>query len=221
VNGQDVTSYVREHPFFKALGEAQLRDLARMASLQELDRGQILGLEGDRCTAVYLIMEGRIRAIKMSASGRQQVLGEFEPGEAFYMVPAVDGGPLPVTTRTATRATLLRFSRQDFLHLVQHHPSVSMEVLTNLAHRMRRMTSLVEDLSLRSVSERLAKMLLKRAESAHAQRMTQREMAAQLGTVREVVARNLSQFQDEGWIEVHRGSIEIIDPQALRQEAAI
>jgi CRP/FNR family transcriptional regulator len=86
---------------------------------------------------------------------------------------------------------------------------------------MRRMTSLVEDLSLRSVSERLAKMLLERAQSVHAQRMTQREMAAQLGTVREVVARNLSQFQSKGWIEVHRGSIEIIDLQALRQEAAI
>ncbi|MFP3897600.1 MAG: Crp/Fnr family transcriptional regulator [Anaerolineales bacterium] len=216
-----VTDYVRDHPFFEGLGETRLHDLTRMTTLQELDQGQILGLEGDRCTSVYFVVEGRIRAIKMSAVGREQVLGEFEPGEAFYMVPALDDGPLPVTTRTATRATLLRLACQDFIRLIKRHPPVAMQVLTTLAHRMRRLTSLIEDLSLRSVSERLAKMLLKRAESAHSQRVTQREMAAQLGTVREVVARNLAQFQEQGWIEVHRGSIEIIDPQALRREATI
>ncbi|MFO7916709.1 MAG: Crp/Fnr family transcriptional regulator [Anaerolineae bacterium] len=221
MNVPRVTDYVRGHPFFEGLKEAQLHDLTRMAALQKLDEEQILGLEGDRCTSVYFVVEGRIRAIKMSAGGRKQVLGEFEPGEAFYMVPALDDGPLPVTTRTATRATLLRFSRQDFLGLVERHPPLAMQVLNTLAQRMRRLTSLVEDLSLRSVSERLAKMLLERAESARTQRITQREMAAQLGTVREVVARNLSQFQEQGWIEVHRGSIEIIDPQALRREAAI
>ncbi len=221
MNVPNVAEYVRENPFFGALEEAQLRGLTRMGALQEMNAGQILGLEGDRCTSVYFVLEGRIRAIKMSVGGRKQVLGEFEPGEAFYMVPALDGGLLPVTTRTVTRVTLLRFSRQDFLRLVERHPSMAMEVLTTLARRMRRLTSLVEDLSLRSVSERLAKMLLQRAESAHVQRMTQREMAAQLGTVREVVSRNLTQFQEQGWIEVHRGSIEIIDPQALRREAAI
>lgn len=221
MNSPSVTDYVRGHPFFDTLEESQVRDLTRMGAVKKMDPEQILGLEGEDCTSVYFVMEGRIRAIKMSLGGREQVLGEFEPGEAFYMVPALDGGPLPVTTRTATRATLLRFSRQDFVRLVERHPPMAMQILTALAHRMRRLTSLVEDLSLRSVSERLAKMLLERAESAHAQRMTQREMAAQLGTVREVVARNLSQFQDQGWIEVHRGSIEIIDPQALRREAAI
>lgn len=216
-----VTDYVRGHPFFDTLEEQELDALTRMGTLHKMDRGQILGLEGEDCMSVYFVMEGRIRAIKMSLGGREQVLGEFEPGEAFYMVPALDGGPLPVTTRTATRATLLRFSRQDFFELVERHPPMAMRVLTTLARRMRRLTSLVEDLSLRSVSERLAKMLLQRAESAHAQRITQREMAAQLGTVREVVARNLSQFQDRGWIELHRGSIEVIDAQALRREAAI
>ena len=93
------------------------------------------------------------------------------------------------------------------------------------------LSSLVEDLALRSVPERLARLLLARIESgcqgsaygsraATRRRMTQREMAAQLGTVREVVARNLADLERRGWIQVRRGVIEIVDPDALRAFAS-
>jgi len=142
---------------------------------------------------------------------------EVQPGEAFYLVPALDGGPLPVTTQAATRARVLALSRQSFLALLRDHPSVARRVLLSLAQRLRRLSSLVADLSLRSVPERLARLLVDLARSPGGRRMTQREMAAQLGTVREVVARALKKFEGEGWIRVQRGRIEILDLEALVQ----
>jgi len=209
--------YLAAHPYFRALSPVELAKIAQLASSRTLARGEMLALEGDACTSVYFVVQGRIRAFKISPQGREQVVSELGAGQAFYIPPALDGGPLPVTTQAATKATLISFSRQDFLLLLQRHPSIAMQVLVDLARRLRQLSSLVEDLSLRSVQERLARVLLERAGTSEGRHLTQREMAAQLGTVREVLARALSQFEHQGWIRVRRGLIEIIDPQALRR----
>ncbi len=212
-----IRQFLAAHPYFQGLSAPEVARVAQLAAWRTLSRGEILALEGEACTAVYFVVQGRVRALKMSPQGREQVVNELHAGQAFYTAPALDGGPLPVTTQAATKALLLSFARQDFLALLQEHPSVAMQVLTDLARRLRQLSSLVEDLSLRSVSERLARLLIERAEAPEKQRITQREMAAQLGTVREVLARTLSQFERRGWIRLHRGVIEIVDLQALRQ----
>ena len=119
--------------------------------------------------------------------------------------------------RAATRATLVAFPREAFRRILTQHPPVARPVLRDLAVRLRRCTVLIEDLSLRTVPERLARLLLERArEAPETRRMTQQEMAMQLGTVREVVARSLAQFEAQGWIHMERGTIEILDLGALR-----
>jgi CRP-like cAMP-binding protein len=148
------------------------------------------------------------------------VVAELEPGEPFYLVPALDDQPLPVTTQAATRATLLRLPRADLLALLQEQPDLTLGLLRYLARRLRQLTTLVEGLALYTVPQRLARLLAERAAAPDAQRITQREMAAQLGTVREVVARTLAQFAERGWLRLGRGSIEILDLQALRELAA-
>jgi CRP/FNR family cyclic AMP-dependent transcriptional regulator len=219
VSADPIRQFLAKHPHFGSLDAAQLDDVARRASLRRLMRGEVLALEGDPCTAVYLVMEGRIYAFKISPQGREQVVNELQSGQVFYLVPALDNGPLPTTTQAATRATVIVFGREDFADLLHRYPSLSVHLLTAMAERLRRLSTLVEDLSLRSVSQRLARLLVGQVESPGRHRMTQREMAAQLGTVREVVARSLSQFESQGWIRVRRGAIEIIDLEALREES--
>jgi len=211
--------YLTEHPYFRDLDRRQITEIARQAMMRALLRGEILALEGEPCTTVYLLLEGRVRALKMSPQGREQVVRELRPPQAIYLAPALDGGPLPATTRAATRATLVAFPRDAMVDILSRYPSVAMQVLRDMATRLRRFTSLIEDLSLRTVPERLAKLLLERAESPDAHRITQQEMAVQLGTVREVVARALAQFEAQGWIHVQRGTIEILDLDALREIA--
>jgi len=214
-----IASYLAQHPYFRHLGPPQITAIARLATLRTLLRGEILALEGEPCTTVYLLVEGRIRALKMSPQGREQVVRELWVPQPIYLVPALDGGPLPATTRAATRATLLGFPCDALVDLLAHEPSIAMRVLRELAARLRRFTSLIEDLSLRTVPERLAKLLIERAESPEPQRVTQQEMAIQLGTVREVVARSLAQFEGQGLIHVQRGTIEILDLDALHKLA--
>jgi CRP-like cAMP-binding protein len=215
-----VREYLHQFIYFRDLGASDLDHVASLTSLRTLARGEMLSLEGDPCTMVYFVIEGRVRAYKISPQGREQVVTEIQAGQSFYLAPALDGGPLPTSTQAATRAILLCISGQDFVALLQRYPPLAMHVLVDFASRLRRLSSLVEDLSLRSVSERLARLLVARAQSPDGHSMTQREMAAQLGTVREVIARTLMQFEREGWIRVRRGVIEIVDLAALQDLVA-
>jgi CRP/FNR family cyclic AMP-dependent transcriptional regulator len=214
-----IRAFLAHHVYFEDLDEGELLRIARLATPRHLARDEILGLEGDPPTAVYFLMRGSVRALKLSPQGREQVVNLLGPGHAFYMVPALDGSALPVTTQAVEDSELLFFSRDDFVRTLHDHPSVAIHVLTALARRLRQMSALVEDLALRTVPQRLARLLVQEARSPASQtrgrRMTQREMAAQLGTVREVVARTLREFETQGWIGVHRGVIEIIDVDEL------
>jgi len=210
-----VQQYLATHSFFRELESKQVEEIVRLATVMQLDRGQILALEGEPCSAIYMVISGRLRAYKMTAQGREQVVSVLQPGHAFYLVPALDGAPLPTTTQALTRATVLRISRQDLLLLMARYPSVAMNVAIDLARRLRQVTTLVEDLALRTVPERLARLLLQTARGSPEHRLTQREMATRLGTVREVIARTLAQFEERGWIRLQRGIIEIIDVQSL------
>lgn len=213
--------HLSQHPYFRDLAAVQLVDVARVATIRRLDRGEILSLEGDPCTAVHLCLQGRVRALKISPEGREQVVAELQPGEAFYVAPALDGGTLPVTTQAATRVTLISIPRQDFVDLLRRHSSAALAVSVELARKLRGLSSLAEDLALYSVPKRLARLLVRGAESPTRYRLTQREMAIQIGSVREVVARALAQFERQGSIRLGRGIIEILDLDALRQDADI
>lgn len=211
--------FVREHPYWAGLDERALGEVEAAARVRELERGQVYALEGDPCEAVCFVLLGRIDAVKLSAEGRRQVVNVLQAGQGFYLVPALDDGALPATTVAATRSLLLYFRRDDFVRLLERHPPLMRAVAGDFAARLRRLGELVADLSLRSVPQRLARLLLERAEGRLPGPMTQRDMAAQLGTAREVVARCLARFQDEGWIRVGRGVIEVLDAEALRFEA--
>ncbi len=212
-----IHEFFRRHPYFRDLGEEDVAQIARRATVRSLQRGEILAMEGEPCRAVYWVLAGRLVALKYSVQGRELVVRAFTAGQSLYLVPALDGGPLPTTAQAATRATVIGLPRQDFIEALQRHPAMSLALLQDMARRLREFSTLVEDLALRSVPERLAKLLLERA-VAH-ERLTQREMAAQLGTVREFVARTLAQFAAKGWIRLQRGTIEIVDADALRELA--
>jgi CRP-like cAMP-binding protein len=106
---------------------------------------------------------------------------------------------------------------------VRQHPTVAIAVLADFAAKLRHTAALVEDLSLRTVGARLAKLLLTQAAEKEAapRRMTQREMAAQLGTVREVVGRALAELEREGLIRMERHRIVIMNRSGLEAKAML
>jgi CRP/FNR family cyclic AMP-dependent transcriptional regulator len=212
---------LRSVPYFAHLHEDALKAVSQAAVRRHYGKDEVIFLEGDPCAGLHIVEAGRIRAFKVSRDGREQVVKVLGPGEFFNEVAVLDGGPNPVSAMAALESVLLIIGRNAMLDLLNRHPALAQGVIENLAARARHLVSLVEDLSLRTVSARLAKLLLTQAVGSDAapRRLTQQEMAAQLGTVREMVGRALRSFEEEGLIRFDRHRIMILDREGLENKA--
>jgi len=210
-------------PYFARLDADAMKAAAARAISRDYGRGAVIFLEGDPCAGLHIIQEGRVKLYKVSPEGREQVVKLPGPGEVFNEVAVFDGGPNPVSAMAALDATVWVIDCASMRDLVSRFPALAAAVIENLAARSRHLLSLVEDLSLRTVSARLAKLLLSQAQTGgEASRLTsQQEMAAQLGTVREMVGRVLRNFEEAGLIRMDRHRIVILDPEGLEKAAMV
>lgn len=209
--------------FFSALDEDRLSEIAPYVCECAFGRREVILLEGETPQAVYFIVRGQVRIYRLSPEGREQVLKRLGPGEAFNLVPVLDGRPNPSSVMAWTDVTAYAIERGHFLQMMREYPALAGAALAESAARLRHMTALVEDLSLRTVGARLAKLLLTQAtkESEIPRRMTQQEMAVQLGTVREVVGRALAELEREKLIHLERQRIVIVNRSGLEDKAGV
>lgn len=213
---------LRRVPYFCSLSRETLAALAAAAVERRYDRGQIIFLEDEPCAGLQIVAAGEIKIFKLSTQGREQILHRAGPGETFNDVAALDGGPNPASAAALTDASVYVISRPDIQRLAQAHPALAWALIESIAKRTRHLVTMIEDLSLRSVKERLARLLLAEAARIPAagainrsQMVTQAEMAARLGTVREMIGRALRDLADAGLIEFDRHRIVIVDRQGL------
>jgi CRP/FNR family transcriptional regulator len=213
---------LRRVPFFAGLNDDMLAALAAVAIERRYARGQMLFLEGDPCAGLHIVAEGEVKIFKLSPQGREQVLRQLGPGSTFNEVPVLDGGPNPASTAAVTDAILCVIARDDIKRLAQTYPALAWALIESTARHTRHLVMMIEDLSLRSVKARLARLLLAEAQSSPAaseidrsQMITQAEMAARLGTVREMIGRALRDLADDGLVVFDRHRIVIRDREAL------
>jgi len=191
--------------------------------------GEAIIIEGDPCQAAYFIAEGQVRVYRLSPGGREQVLARLGPGQTFNTVPPFQPqGVNHANVQAATETTLYAIVSDDFRRLVGECPELALAILQDFAARLDHLTNLVEDLSLRTVRGRLAGFLLEHAStelSGTAEagevtwRWTQDEIAAHLGTVRDMVGRTLRAFADAGLVRMDRQRIVLLDREGLEAEA--
>lgn len=218
-----IAEFLRELPLFSELDGDELADVASHVHERTFGRGEVILLEGEAPRRVYVVVRGQVRIYRLSLEGREQVLRRLGPGKVFNMVPVLDGRPNPSSAMAWTDVTVYAIERGDFLRMVREHPALAGAALNSFAARLRHITALVEDLSLRTVGARLAKLLVTQAagEQEIPRRLTLQEMAAQLGTVREVVGRALAELQREELIYLERHRIVIVDRAGLEAKAMI
>jgi len=211
--------FLRSLPFFAELGNEAIQQIERSLLERSYGKGQTLFLEGEPCEGAYIVQSGLVRLFKSSPEGREQVLLMARPGEVLNAVPVFDNGPNPANASALEPSTVLIVAKETFLSLVADCPQ-AMAIIRMFATRLRRLTTLVEDLSLRRVVSRLAKALLELAvvEGIHsaAPSFTQTDMAAMVGTVRDVIGRSLKVLEEEGAIRVDRHRILIVDAARLK-----
>jgi CRP/FNR family transcriptional regulator len=212
---------------FSGLSDNELSFLAQRSVLRRFSSGETIFGEGEPCAGLYVVESGHVRIFKSSVNGREQVLSIDGPGGSIAELPVFDGGGYPASAAAIDDAALLFVSKQDFQALCLAHPQVSLKVLRVVGARLRRLIAIIEELSFTTVRHRLASFLLRLAQmdgkpSAAGVEIilpiNNQELASQIGTVRELVSRNLSRLQSEGMIRIDGRVVTICNLKALEGE---
>ena len=214
-------------PLFSGLTESELNFLAQRAVPRHYSAGESVFCEGEPCSGLYVVESGHVRIFKSSANGREQVLSIDGPGSSIAELPVFDGGSYPASVTAIDAATLLFVSKQDFQALCLAHPHVALKVLRVVGARLRRLVGIIEELSFTTVRHRLALFLLRLAQKEGKRSgagveitlpVSNQELASQIGTVRELVSRNLSRLQAEGMLNMGGRTVTISNLKALEAE---
>jgi CRP-like cAMP-binding protein len=206
-------------PYFAGLPEGDLGRVAAALTERRLAEGEIGFVEGGRAAGLYLIVEGQAKIVRYSQGGREQVLALLGPGDSCNEVPVVDGGPNPATLVAIEDTVVWIWSRMAMNRLRHEMPHLNETIIASLAARCRELVDKVYNLSFLSVTARLAAFLLSQAEGADEEldrrRWTQEEIAATIGTVREMVGRALRNLEEDGLVRFNRHRIEVVDREGL------
>ncbi len=227
----DVTTRMktlRKVAFFAQLEEPVLRALAEASQPKLYRKGEILFLEGEPCPGLFVVHSGAVKIFKTSIEGREQVLTVESEGRPIAELAVLDEGPYPASAMAVEDTAVLLIPRSDFHRLCRQHPEIAFGVIRSLAGRFRRLVGLIEALAFLEVGQRLARWILEKAEQQGQQTprglefpldLTHQELAAHIGTVRELVSRTLRRLQQQGVLTVENRTLIIRDLERLRQEA--
>ncbi|HET8667349.1 MAG TPA: Crp/Fnr family transcriptional regulator [Terriglobales bacterium] len=222
-------AFLAQAPIFADLTENELAFLASRAVAKKYASGELIFSEGDPCPGLNIIESGFVKIFKSSASGREQVLAIDGPGHSIAELPVFDGGKYPASASAVHDTVLLFVSKQDFQTLCLEHPQVALKVLRVVGRRLRGLVAMIEELSFTTVRHRLASLLLRLCRSGKKVQggiqielpASNQEIAAQIGTVRELVSRNLSRLQAAGIIKMDGRTITIPDIRNLEAEIEV
>ena len=209
---------------FRLLSLAERRRLLGRCTGRALKAGGVLFAEGEPCRGLYIVVEGRVELRQLSPRGREQVLHTEGPGATLGEAPLFDHGGYVASAVAAVPTRALFVPRAEVVALLRRHPAIAVSLLETMAQRVRRFAGMAGSLAFRPVHERLAHYIAAAAgESGHPLAagltmdlaITQEQLAARLGTVREIVARAFSQLEGRGVITRKRARIVIRDAALL------
>jgi len=209
-------------PYFAGISPADLNTIKDSFFEKTAERGELILAEEETSDVLYFIASGAVKLFKTSAEGKEQILDIARPGESLNDVPIYDSSPNLASAQAMGSVVLYGIGKRDLDSIMQRYPQMTLNVNKVLAKQVRRLTSLVEDLSFKPVIGRVAKILLENSDERpdSRPRLTQQEMAAMAGTAREVVGRSLKTLEEEGVIRLEKHRLVISDKEALKDMVA-
>ena len=215
---------LRKTPLFASLPDDDLRRVAAIAVLRRYAKKEAIFREGDRADGFFVISSGKVKVFKLSGGGKEQVLHVLEPGQSFAEAAIFEGGDFPAHAEALADSEILLLPKRPFIDLLEKNPKVALRMLASLSKWLKRMTDLVESLSLRDVEARLVFYL---SEELKARGIPLKDgaelelpigknvLASRLGTVPETFSRTLKKLQDDGLIDVRGKRIRIVSAGSL------
>jgi CRP/FNR family transcriptional regulator, dissimilatory nitrate respiration regulator len=220
----DITGIIATIPLFAGLSPEQYDNLAAIAVPNNFQRAQTFFSEGDEGDGFYVIITGKVKIFKLSPDGKEQILHIMEKAEPFGEAAVFAGDHYPASAQALVETKVLFFPRTAFVALIGHNPSLALNMLAFLSSRLRKFSTLVEDLSLKEVPGRLAAYLLylhSRCGKAPVIELdiSKNQMAGLLGTIPETLSRILKRMSKEKLIKAGTRSITILDIKKLGELA--
>ncbi len=211
-----------KHPIFSHLPEKERLEIARLAIPRNYALGESLAFYGDVWPYLFLVSAGSIQAIKESSEGRSLIVLTLQPGDLFWGLAFFeDDATLPVLLQAQSESLAYLWSRDQLLPLLLANGRFSWELSRLMVRRMTRASTIVEELAFKTVASRLAGLLLDHYQETAGEpvprSLTLDQMAAHIGTTREMVCRMLYRFSDQNLINITRTEFVLNDKSGLIQ----
>ena len=230
------TDLLRRCPLFAGLKEEDLKKIRAIASLKQIGKKEILFSEGEEARGFYVILSGKVKLYKISPDGKEQILHVVSAPDSFAEAALFLEGSYPAFAEALSDSQLLFFPKRDFIHLIEKNPQLSINMIVSLSHYLKRFASLIEELSLKDVSSRIAKYLidlplkLSKVGTTRFREgkspmeveldLSKTQLASKLGTISETLSRTLAKMKSKGIIDVKKNRILILNREALEELAS-
>lgn len=223
--------FLKQTSLFAGINEVKLGRIAQDIVPRRFRQGEIIFHEGDPGQILYLIETGQVRIFVNGLDGSEtSVILCGRPGEIFGELAVIDGLPRSATAMALCETVLHTLSRDDFRRHMRTCPQLALNFMRELSVRVRYNTRQMNSLTSLDVPGRLARKLMELAQDygrveAKGVRLylplTQSDLASLIGATRESINKSLRDFREQEWILVKQGAITILDPEALRTQAAV
>ncbi len=216
-------------PLFAGLRDDELKKIRDIALPRQHAKKRVIFSEGEPAKGFYAILSGKVKLYKVSPDGKEQILHVVSAPEAFAEAALFLEGSYPAFAETLSDCQLLFFPKRDFITLIERNPQLSINMIVSLSQYLKKFALLIEELSLKEVSSRIAKYVIDlslkmskegKVPSEVELDLTKTQLALKLGTVSETLSRTLAKMKARGVIDVRKNRILIRDRQALEQLAA-
>lgn len=207
---------------FSGLSLEEMEKVENIAILKKYGKDEIIFSEGEEAEGLFLVITGRVKIYKISLEGKEKIIYLPAIGETFAEAALFSGGKYPAFSQTLTPSTVLFFPKGRFLGLIEQNPQLSLNMLGTLSRFLRKYNLMVEELSFKDVSSRLARYLIQCWERGgegggleFELEMNKTQLASHLGTISETLSRTLKKFKDNSLIRVQKNRIRLLNPEKL------
>jgi CRP-like cAMP-binding protein len=217
---EDKIAALQRRAYFDGLSDAILSEIAEGMRLCRFEAGEPLFWDQEPCAGLHMIRKGHVKLFKVSPQGREFVLQTLSEGTTFNEASVFDGGENPVNAAAVEESEIWIIEPDAIRAGIEVHPELACAVVRHLTQNMRMLIAKVEELSFFQVTHRLARLIEQlppeRLAGKASTRLTHDQLAAQLGTVREVVGRSLRELERSGAIKVSHGRINVVNTDILQ-----
>jgi CRP-like cAMP-binding protein len=208
---------------FQNLTEREVEQIDRATTMSTTAPGRVFYAPDETGEVLFLLKKGRVQLYRLSREGKKLVVAELGEGAIFGEMSLVGQGMHNTFAEAVEECTLCVMSRTDVERLLLDKPQVALRFMEAMADRLQETETKLEEIAFKSIPARLSALLLKLSsksdDGAAVEGYTHQDLAEMLGTYRETTTQTLNEFKSQGWIEISRKRIEILQPEALQDVA--